>query len=210
MSATQQLFTRVEFTADFGFGPVIAAFVDFSSAAISFSVPKNVQIYEGTPEEPSDTLAISEFHRVSVHADGRVETHWPVGNGVLPTALEEFDQDKPPLSQWDAPSSWQFDLDWSPEYLKAMKPWFARPKPPGPTHPTCLNVEVDFVTDAVRSAVRICIARHDTDLEQLAVAIPLDGQLWCLKGGWPWVFVTMSNIKCPKTEAISTVGRDYR
>ena len=208
MSETQQLYNRVEFTADFGFGSVVAAFVDFSSAAISFGVPQNVQICEGTPEEPSDTLAISEFHRVSVHADGRVETHWPVGNTLLPTALEEFDQDKPALSQWDTPSSWQFDLDWSPEYLKYMKPWFARPKPP--THQTCLNVEVDFVTDAVRSHVWVCIARHDADLEQLAVAIPLNGQTWCLKGGWPWVLVAMSDVECPQTDVVCNVGRDYR
>lgn len=210
MSATQQLYNRVEFAADFGFGPIQAAFVDFSPKAISFGVPRNIQIYEGTPEEPSDTLAICEFHRVSVHANGRVETHWPVDKRVLPTALEEFDQNKPALCQWDMPSSWSFDLGWGLEYLKYMKPWFAKPKPPSPVHSTCLNVEVDFVTNAVRSDVRICIARHDADLEQLAGVIPLNGQVWCLNGGWPWVLVAMSNIEFPKTDVISTVGRDYR
>ena len=52
--------TRVEFTADIRFGQFVLAFVDFSSQGISFGAPPyNVQIYEGTPEEKLDKLAIS-------------------------------------------------------------------------------------------------------------------------------------------------------
>ena len=69
---TSRKYTRVEFTADLGFGPIVAAFVDFSSQGISFGAPPyNFKIYEGTPEDESHTLAISEYQRVTVHADGR-------------------------------------------------------------------------------------------------------------------------------------------
>lgn len=210
MSTTPELYSRVEFITDVGFGSVIGAFVDFSSAAVSFGVPKNVRIFEGTPEDKSDNHAISEFHRVSVHADGRVETHWPVPISNLPPELEAFDQYRPPLGQWSAPSSWSFDLDWSPEYLKFMKPWFAKPKPSSPTHSSCLKIEVNFDADAVRSNVWICIARPDADVSELAATMPLRGQFWCLTGGWPWVLVAMSNTENPGTEVLSTVGRDYR
>ena len=57
---TNEMYSRVEITADIGFGPIVATFVDFSSQGISFGAPPyNVQIYEGTPEDRSSTLAIS-------------------------------------------------------------------------------------------------------------------------------------------------------
>ena len=39
-------YKRVEFSADLGSGPIVAAFIDFSSQGISFGVPYNVQIHK--------------------------------------------------------------------------------------------------------------------------------------------------------------------
>ncbi len=79
---TGAMYKRVEFTADLGSGPIVTVFVDFSSQGISFGVPYNVQIHEGTPEDPSSNLAIIEFQRVTVRTDGRVETHLPTSMPV--------------------------------------------------------------------------------------------------------------------------------
>ena len=199
--------TRVEFTADIGFGRFVLAFVDFSSQGISFGAPPyNVQIYEGTPEEKLDKLAISNYQRVTVHADGRVETHLPTP--IAPLQLEEFDQDKPPLAQWGKPWSRRFEFMWAPDHIALFKPWLAKPKPS--THLTCRNVQVEFHTQAMSTVVYVCVASPGTDVKDLAPMIPCDGQLWSLTGGWPWVLVQMSNVKSPVSEQLSTVGRDYR
>ena len=202
-----QMHRRVEFTADIGFGSFVMAFVDFSSQGISFGAPPyNVQIYGGTPDKKSDKLAISEYQRVTVHADGRVKTHLPVP--VAPVQLAAFDQDQPPLAQWGNPWSKRFEFIWTPDHIKASCPWLAEPKPI--TDLTCLNVQVEFDPEEVSTVIYICVASPETDVETLAPMIPCDGQLWSLTGGWPWVLVQMSNVRSPVSEQLSTVGRDYR
>ena len=204
---TAQTHRRVEFTTDIGFGSFVLAFVDFSSQGISFGAPPyNVQIYGGTPDEKSDKLAISEYQRVTVHADGRVETHLPTS--VVLVQLEEFDQDQPPLAQWGNPWSKRFEFTWALDHIEFSRPWLAKAKPIADS--TCLNVQVEFDPEAVSTVMYICVASPETDVANLAPMIPCDGQLWPLKGGWPWVLVQMSNVKSPVNEQLGTVGRDYR
>ena len=204
---TAQTHRRVEFTADIGFGSFVMAFVDFSSQGISFGAPPyNVQIYDGTPEEKFDKLAISEYQRVTVHSDGRVETHLPTL--VAPPQLDEFDQDKPSLAQWGSPWSRRFEFSWAPDHIAFSRPWLAKPKPS--TDSTCLNVQVEFHPQAVSTVMYVCVVSPETDVENLVPMIPCDGQIWSLTGGWPWVLFQMSNVKCPGSDQLSTVGRDYR
>ena len=204
---TDEMYSRVEFTADIGFGPIVATFVDFSSQGISFGAPPyNVRIYEGTPEDESNELALSEYQRVTVHADGKVVTHLPTPI-PLPD-LKEMDQRTPPLAQWGNPWCRRFEFTWSPDHIAFVQPWLAKPKPS--THPTCLNVQVEFNPETVSTVVYLCVVGPWTDLNDLALMVPCDGQLWVLTGGWPWVVVQMSNVKCPKIDKLSNVGRDYR
>ena len=201
------MYTRAEFTADIGFGPVVAAFVDFSSQGISFGAPPyNVKIYEGTPEDKSDTLAISEYERVTVHTDGRVETHLPIP--ILSLDLKEMDQAKPPLAQWGEPWCRRFELIWAPDHIAFLQPWLAKPKPS--THQTCLNIQVEYNPEAVSTVVYVCVVNPGMDVTDRAPMVPCDGQVWFLTRGWPWVLVQMSNVKCPTIDQLNTVGRDYR
>ena len=199
----QSTHNRVEFTADLGFGDVVVGFVDFSGQGISFGVPHKILIKEGTPEEPSKEFAIKEYERVTVHTDGRVETHWAFGKPP-----EGWDVNMSPLSKWDNPWSRRFELVWTPEYLKFMQRWFDDPKPT--THVKSLKVPVSFTIEAKESIVWFAVARPDSDLNLVEQAIPGDGQLWTLTGGWPWVLVRMSNVSTPEDTELNTIGRDYR
>ena len=202
-----QTYTRVEFTADIGFGAFVTAFVDCSSQGVSFGAPPyNVQIKEGTPEDESNELALSEYQRVTVHADGKVVTHLPTP--IPPPDLEEMDQSKPPLAQWGNPWCRRFEFTWAPDHIAFIQPWLTRPKPG--SHPICLNVQVEFNPEAVSTVVYVCIVSPGTDVNDLAAMVPSGGQLWVLTDGWPWVVVQMSNVKCPKVDDLSNVGRDYR
>ena len=203
---TGAMYKRVEFTADLGFGPIIAAFVDFSSQGISFGVPYNVQIHEGTPEDPSPNLAISGFQRVTVHADGRVETHLPTSMPV--PELKELDQHMQPLAHWGDPLCRRFELVWAPNQVAFIQNWLTKPKPS--THSTCKNVDVDFNHDAVSTVVHICVLDPGTNFNNVAPMLSCEVQSWCLTGGWPWVLVQVSNVKCPGTDKLASVGRDYR
>ena len=204
---TDEIYSRVEFTADIGFGPIVATFVDFSSQGISFGAPPlNVQIYEGTQEDKSDTLAISVYQRVTIHADGRVETHLATPTPV--PELKEFDQYTSPLAQWGNPCSKRFEFPWGPNHIAFLRPWLAKPKPS--THPTCLNIQVEFNPEAVSTVVHIYVLKPRVDVKDVAPAIPCDVQSWFLTGGWPWVLVQMSNVKCPRIDQLSTVGRNYK
>ena len=123
------MYTRVEFTTDVGFGPTVAAFVRFDEKGISFGAPYHLQVYTGTPEEGG--RLIHEYQRVTVHADGRVETHL-----LFPSPdVTQLDQDQPRLSEWDEPWSRHFEFTWSPDDLPLIKTWFTKPKPE--TETTC-------------------------------------------------------------------------
>ena len=202
----EQVYTRVELTTDLGFGPFVVAFVDFSHQGISFGVPLNVQIHRGTPDDQSENPDISEYQRVTVHADGKVNIHLPTN--ANPPDLGGLDQDKPPLAQWADPWCMQFELSWAPQYMGPIKPWLAKPKPS--THATCRNVPVEFHPEAINTKVRICVAKPDTCLSDLSLMIPDHGQLWTLTRGWPWVLVHMSNVKRPGIDNLSNVGIDYQ
>ena len=205
VAIAHQILRRVEFTADFGFGPVQAAFVDFSPKGISFGVPYDVLIHEGTPEDVSPTFAVQERQRVTVHADGSVKIHLP---GVSPD-LKGFDQSQQPLAQWDSLCCWSFTLDWHPDSMQPLQQWPANPKPPT-TPSRCLNIPVSFEPDAFSSVVQICVVNPRLRINDLAVVVPGNGPLWCLTGGWPWVLVRMSNVMDPGVVELNTVGRDYR
>ena len=201
--ASPPQYNRVEFTANFGFGEVIVGFVDFSWQGISFGVPHKVLIKRGTPEEPQKDFAIKEYERVTVHADGRVETHWAVGNPP-----QNWDMNMSPLGKWDDPWSRRFELVWTAEYLKFMQPWFDDPKPS--THVRSLKVPVCFKAVAQESVVIFAVAQPKSDMELVAQVIPGDGQLWALTGGWPWALVRMSNVSTQAIKELNAVGRDYR
>ena len=203
---TVAMYKRVEFIADLGSGPIVAAFVDFSSQGISFGVPYNVQVRRGTPEDPSHDLAISEYQRVTVHADGKVETHLPTPIPV--PELEEFDQNVAPLAQWGDPFYRRFELVWASDHIAFTQAWLAKPKPS--THSTCLKVEVGFKDSAVSTVVNICVISPGMDVNDLVPVNLCDVRSWFLTGGWPWVLVQMSNIECPGIAQLTTVGLDYR
>lgn len=198
-----QNYNRIEFTADFGFGDAVVGFVDFSGQGISLGVPHKVLIREGTLEQASKAFAIREYERVTVHADGRVETHWAAGKSP-----QGWDMITSPLGKWDTPWSRRFEVVWTPEYLKFMQPWFDDPKPP--THIRSLKVPVSFQAEAEESVVWFAVTRPDSDVKLVAQVIPGDGQLWALTGGWPWILVRMSNVSTPTLTELSTIGRDYR
>ena len=203
----EQNYARVEFTADLGSGPFVVAFVDFSGQGISFGGPPlNVQIHEGTPDDQSEDLAVSEYQRVTVHADGRVETHLPTSAYV--PGLGELDQDKPPLAQWAAPWCRRFEFTWAPGYKELIQPWLAKPKPG--THSACRNVPVEFNPEAINTVMHICVVKPSASVSDLSLMIPLPGQLWALTSGWPWVLVHMSNVKCPGVDNLTNVGRNYQ
>ena len=204
MSAS--LYDRVEFKADLGSGPIVVVFVDFSSQGISFGVPLNVKIYEGTPEDPSPNPAISEYQRVTVHADGRVETHLPTPT-PLPE-LKELDRHMPPLSQWKKSFCRRLELVWTPDQFKFTRRWLAKPKPN--THSSCKKVEVEFNQDAVSTVVYICVMKPGMDINKVSPAPAGEFQSWFLTGGWPWVLVQMSNVKSNGINQLSTIGRNYQ
>lgn len=112
-----QNYNRIEFTADLGFGDAVVGFVDFSGQGISLGVPRKVLIREGTQQQAANDFAIREYERVTVHADGRVETHWAVGRSP-----QGWDVNTSPLGKWDTPWSRRFEVVWTPEYLKFMQP----------------------------------------------------------------------------------------
>ncbi len=200
--ATRPKYRRVEFTVDFGDGPVQAAFVDFSSQGISFGVPHNIQIYGGTPEDPSPIKPKGEYQRTTVHVDGKVVTHlWP---GFNPPQLQDFNTDQAPLAQWSSPASWRFDLDLNPEYRESL--WFADARQ---GDSTCLSIPVSFVSDATGSVVQVCLVNPQSPSD-LSEVFPGEGQLWGLTGGRPWVLVRMSNVDNPGIVQLSSVGRNYR
>ena len=204
---TNRMYTRIEFTTDIGFGTFVIAFVDFSSQGISFGAPPyNVQIREGTPEDKSDELVLREYERVTVHADGKVVTHLPTLTPI--PDLKEMDQNKSPLAQWGDPWSRRFEFTWAGDHISFVQPWLAKPKPS--THPTCLNVKVEFSPEAVSTVAYVCVVSPVTDVDDLPLMVPSGGQWWVLTGGWPWVVVQMANVNCPKIDKLSNVGRDYR
>ena len=202
----EQVYTRVEFTTDLGFGSFIVAFVDFSHQAISFGAPINVKIRHGTPDKQSAGPAISQYQRVSVHADGKVAIHLPTNPN--PHDLGGLDQDKPPLAKWANPWCMRFEWSWAPQYLGPIKPWLAKPKPT--TNATCRNVPVEFLAEATNTVVLICVVRPDMCLSDLSLMIPDYAQMWTLTHGWPWVLVNMSNVKCPGVDNHTNIGRNYK
>ena len=206
MVGAVKMHSRVEFTTDLGFGPVVVAFVDFSSKGISFGRPYNVQIYEGITKDAMPNPAINEYHRVTVHVDGMVETHWPTPF-VVPE-LKAFDQDTPSLAEWRRLWCRRFELTWAPDHIAFMKPWFTKPKPE--THSTCLNVPLDFNPEVTSSVMEICVVDPQLDITDLPLIYPCNSQTWFLTGGSPWVTVCMTNVNCPGTSRLCTVGRDYR
>jgi hypothetical protein len=199
-------YTRVEFTANLGFGEVVIAFVDFSSLGISFGVPQNVLIYGGTPEEPSADVVIQEYERITVHDDGKVVTHWAQGQGTK--VVPSWDTTRSPLASWDMPWSMRFELNWTPEYLTFTRGYYTKPKPL--THKTCLKIPVTFENQAQVNVVRFAVVKPTDDIRHVQQVIPLQGQVWVLEGSWPWVLVTMSNTKNPRLVQLTSVGRNYR
>ena len=169
-------------------------------------MPYNVQIHKGTPADPSPSFAISEYQRVTVHTNGRVETH--LQTPIPVPELKDFDQDMPPLAQWGAPLCRRFELVWSPDHVAFTQAWLTKPKPS--THSTCKKVGVEFNHDAGSTVVHICVLNPGMDVNDVAPAIACDVQSWFLTGGWQWVLVQMSNLKCPGTDQLATVGRNHK
>jgi hypothetical protein len=186
-----------------GFGEVQIAFVDFSSVGISHGVPQDVKIFEGTLEEPSDKTVINEHERTTVHADGKVVWHWAVHCNT-PSPM---DRTVTPLESWDMILSNRFELIWSPEYLIFTQQYFSRPKPL--SHTRCLRVPVEFEDGATSSVIFVGLVKPTDDMLKVQQVMPLDEQLYILKGGIPWVLVAMSNVKTPQITELSTVGRFY-
>ena len=78
------------------------------------------------------------------------------------------------------------------------------------THSTCKKVGVDFNHDAVSTVVHICVLDPGMNFNYVAPVLSCEVQSWFLTGGWPWVLVQVSNVKCPRTDKLASVGRDYR
>jgi hypothetical protein len=197
---------RVEFKSNLGFGEIVISFIDFSTEGISIGIPHHVQILEGTPEEPLDKVAIEEYERITVHADGKVVTHWalsPRGKFVAP-----WDTTKSPLASWDMPWSMRQELLWSQESLRYMQGYFTMPKPI--SHKSCLSMPVIFEDHATGSVIYFAVVKPNDGTNGLQQVMPSRGQTYVLNSGWPWVLVSMSNVKDPGLVRLSSVGRDYR
>jgi hypothetical protein len=199
-------YNRVEFTSDLGLGEVVIAFVDFSVGGISFGIPHHVRILEGTPEEPSDDVAIEEYERITIHADGKVVTHWALPPGSELKA--PWDKIMNPLSAWDAPWSMREGLSWAPDYIKFTSHYYTKPKPL--SHQRCSRVSVVFEDNAKDSAIFFAVVKPTSSLNQVQRIIPFGGQVYVLNSGWPWVLVAISNVKTPQIVKLASVGRDYR
>lgn len=207
MSPSSVLYSRVEFVSDLGFGERVVAFVEFNSQGISFGIPQHVRLTEGAPNDTvQGKTVIDVYERITVHRDGKIVTHWPLARGQnLPTP---WDGKWAPLKSWSEPWSMREELIWDDTYIAFTKDYSTKPKPP--SHKTCLKTLVSFADQQHSSVVRFAVVKPTDDMEQVEQVIPLEGQVWVLNGGWPWVLVTMSGTRDSGVRQLSQVGKDYR
>ena len=207
MSLSVSLYSRVEFVSDLGFGERVIAFVEFNSQGINFGIPQHVRITDGTPEDATQGKTVIDIYgRITVHRDGKIVTHWPLAAGQ--NLIAPWDGKRALLKSWSEPWSMREELIWDDAYLAFTKGYFTEPKPP--SHKTCLKIAVKFKNKRRGSVIRFAIVKPEDDMKQVAQVIPIDGQVWVLNGGWPWVLVAMSDTKKPGMSQLSQVGKDYR
>ncbi len=102
----------------------------------------------------------------------------------------------------------RFELVWDPNKVAFIQNWLAKPKPS--THSTCKKVGVDFNHDAVSTVVQICVLDPGMNFNCVAPELSCEVQSWFLTGGWPRVLIQVSNVKCPGTDKLASVGRVFR
>ena len=101
MSSAPNIYSRVEFVSDLGFGERVIAFVEYNSMGISFGIPQHIQINEGTKEDAvQEKPVIDVYQRITIHRDGKIVTHLPFApssNVTIP-----WDGVRSPLQSWNA------------------------------------------------------------------------------------------------------------
>ena len=100
------------------------------------------------------------------------------------------------------------ELSWTSDYIRFTKHYYTNPKPA--SHRTCLRVPIMFDERASGSVIFFVVVKPTDDAKQVQQIAPFQGQVYVLNGGWPWVLVSMSNIKMPQVVELTSVGRDYR
>ncbi len=207
MSSAPSVYSRVEFVANLGFGERVIVFVEYNSMGISFGIPQHIQINEGTKEDiVQGKPVIDAYERITIHRDGKIVTHLPLAAGQnVPVPWNGV---RSPLQSWKEPWSMREELIWNDDYLGFVRNYLTNPKPP--THGTCLKVPVVFTGGRKSSIVRFAVVKPSDDMEQVRQVIPLEGQVWVVDGGWPWVIVTMSDTGNPGLTQLTQVGKDYR
>lgn len=200
-----QQYSRVEFTADIGFGEKVVAFVDFNSQGISFGIPQHVIITEGTPEDKTLGKAVIDvYQRITVHRDGKIVTHWPIAPGQNISTV--WDTQRESLKLWGEPWSMRQELIWNDTYLAVSRSYFnTKPKIDSRT----LRIPVEYVKDCKESVVIFFIAKPG-DVGKLQAKLSKDIHSWVIADGWPWVMVCMSNTVNATSEIINNAGRNYR
>jgi hypothetical protein len=151
VTSGKQHYSRVEFTADIGFGERVVAFVEFNSQGISFGIPQHVVIKEGTPEDKTPGKAIIDvYERITVHRDGKIVSHWPVApSQKIPTA---WDKQQEPLKSWGEPWSMRQELIWEETYLTFTRSYFnTKPKADSRT----LRIPVQYIKGRSKGTVII-------------------------------------------------------
>lgn len=207
MASFSGVYSRVEFTSDLSFGERVVAFVEFNSQGISFGIPQHVRLTEGAPNDTVQGKTLTDvYERITVHRDGKIVTHWPLAPGQ--NFFTPWDGKRAPLKSWSEPWSMREELIWDDEYLTFTKGYFTEPKPS--SHKTCLKIPVSFTYQQHGSVVRFAVVKPTDDMKQVEQVIPLEGQVWVLNGGWPWVLVTMSGTSNSGVTQLSQVGKDYR
>ena len=206
MTSVLASYSRVEFVSNLGFGERVIAFVEFNSQGISFGIPQHVCITDGIPEDATQGKTVIDiYRRITVHRDGKIVTHWPLAAGNL---IAPWDGKRAPLKLWSEPWSMREELIWDDAYLAFTKGYFTEPKPP--SHKTCLKIPVTFKNKQQGSIIRFAVVKPTDNMKQVEQVIRIEGEVWVLNGGWPWVLVAMSDTNNPGISQLRQVGRDYR
>ncbi|MDD5486405.1 MAG: hypothetical protein PHW65_02475 [Dehalococcoidales bacterium] len=196
-------YRRLEFIFNPGCGEKVLAFIDFSSH-ISFGIPQSFSFADHVIKPASENYA-----RITVHEDGRVEAHIPLGSNIP----SSWDGRYEPLNSWKRAWSMKQELYWgkSNPFINSL---LANPKN-SKTSPGTFFENASFPSGTEATTVSFSILRDINDISIIKAIDPDLGNdhycTYCLEDNWPYILVTIRihNV-LPKYKRIKSVGRDYR